>query len=60
MPSKPILIPGNISKKKSQSVYANEADVLNIALFGIKTAKEWGTKTRVKTATSEIMSMLPN
>lgn len=34
------LIPKNISKNQANIVYANEADVLNIALFG-KTAKEW-------------------
>ena len=34
------LIPENISKKRTNIMYANEADVLNIALFG-KTAKEW-------------------
>lgn len=34
------LIPDNISKTRINMVYANEADVLNVALFG-KTAKEW-------------------
>lgn len=34
------LIPENISKSRTNIVYANEADVLNVALFG-KTAKEW-------------------
>jgi hypothetical protein len=34
------LIPKNISKNQINIVYAHEADVLNIALFG-KTAKEW-------------------
>jgi hypothetical protein len=34
------LIPGTISKPNKGFVYANEADVLNIALFGL-TAKEW-------------------
>lgn len=34
------LIPKNISKKQINMVYANEADVLNISLFG-KTAKSW-------------------
>src|SRR3989338_2602414 len=37
------LIPENISKKRTNIMYANEADVLNIALFG-KTAKEWRDK----------------
>jgi hypothetical protein len=34
------LIPKNISKKQESFIYADEADVLNVALFG-KTAKEW-------------------
>lgn len=34
------LIPRNVSKNQTNMVYANEADVLNVALFG-KTAKEW-------------------
>lgn len=34
------LIPENISKNKVKIIYANEADVLNMALFG-KTAKDW-------------------
>jgi hypothetical protein len=34
------LIPVNISKNKEMVIYANEADVLNMSLFG-KTAKEW-------------------
>jgi len=37
------LIPENISKSKKKYVYADEADLLNIALFG-KTAKEWREK----------------
>ena len=34
------LIPENISKDQINMVYASEADVLNVALFG-KTAKDW-------------------
>ena len=34
------LIPHNISKSHMNFVYANEADLLNVALFGI-TAKDW-------------------
>ena len=34
------LIPKNLDKKQISFVYANEADVLNMALFG-KTAKQW-------------------
>lgn len=34
------LIPAEIDKKQASIIYANEADVLNVALFG-KTAKQW-------------------
>lgn len=34
------LIPEDISKRKQKFIYADEADLLNIALFG-KTAQEW-------------------
>ena len=34
------LIPANLTKKQINFIYANEADVLNMALFG-KTAKQW-------------------
>ena len=34
------LIPKEVTKKQIQLIYADEADLLNIALFGI-TAKEW-------------------
>ena len=34
------IIPASISKEQANFVYANEADVLNVALFG-KTAKQW-------------------
>lgn len=41
------LIPANISKNRTNIVYANEADVLNVALFG-KTAKEWRDEIKGK------------
>lgn len=34
------IIPQNLSKDQINQIYANEADVLNVALFG-KTAKQW-------------------
>jgi hypothetical protein len=34
------LVPGKVSAKQSSIIYATEADVLNMALFGI-TAKQW-------------------
>ncbi|GHV17977.1 hypothetical protein FACS189493_6620 [Spirochaetia bacterium] len=37
------LIPPELTVKQTLTIYANEADVLNIALFGI-TAKEWRDK----------------
>jgi len=35
-----IIIPNEITKEQANFVYANEADMLNVALFG-KTASEW-------------------
>ncbi len=37
------LIPNELSKEQINFVYANEADLLNVALFG-KTAKQWREK----------------
>lgn len=37
---KQYLIPAEVSEKQISFIYANEADVLNVALFGM-TAKEW-------------------
>ena len=37
------LIPQELTLQQTALVYANEADVLNVALFGI-TAKEWREK----------------
>ena len=34
------LIPRRLSSNQTSTIYANEADVLNIALFGM-TAKQW-------------------
>ena len=42
------LIPPKISKGKINVIYANEADLLNVALFG-KTAKEWREQNPDKT-----------
>ena len=41
------LIPVNVSKNKIHFIYANEADLLNTALFGI-TAKQWQTNNTDK------------
>ena len=38
-----IIIPLEISKEQASFIYANEADVLNVALFGM-TAREWRDK----------------
>ena len=34
------LIPGSLTKEQAKIIYASEADLLNVALFGI-TAQEW-------------------
>ena len=41
------LIPQNIAKNKINFIYANEADLLNLALFGIS-AREWKETNRDK------------
>lgn len=41
------LIPKEISKNQASFVYACEADILNVAIFG-KTAKEWKEETNEK------------
>lgn len=44
---KSYLLPPKISLKNANFVYANEADVLNVALFGL-TAKEWRERNEDK------------
>jgi hypothetical protein len=41
------LVPKKISSKTSSHIYADEADILNIALFGLS-AKEWRDKNKGK------------
>ena len=41
------IIPANITKEQEQYIYANEADVLNVALFGM-TAQQWRKANRGK------------
>ncbi len=41
------LIPNEITKQQASYVYANEADLLNVAVFGI-TAKEWRDENPMK------------
>ena len=59
------LIPKEITKQQTSIVYANEADLLNVALFGI-TAKEWRENNSDKTgnirnyATLEQLVVLSN
>ena len=59
------LIPQEITKQQTSIIYANEADLLNVALFGI-TAKEWREKNPDKTenirdfATLEQLVVLSN
>lgn len=42
-----VLIPEKVSGKHSSKLYADEADILNVALFGL-TAKEWRENNRGK------------
>jgi len=42
-----IVFPQKLSEKEASITYANEADVLNVALFGI-TAQEWKAKNKSK------------
>lgn len=59
------LIPQEVTKQQASFVYANEADLLNVALFGI-TAKEWRDNNPNKTgnirdyATLEQLVVLSN
>jgi hypothetical protein len=59
------LIPPEVSRYQVQFVYANEADILNMALFGM-TAKEWREKNQSKSgnvrdeATLEQLVVLSN
>ena len=59
------LIPKEITKQQTNIVYANEADLLNVALFGM-TAKEWRDKNLDKSgnirdyATLEQLVVLSN
>ena len=59
------LIPAEVDKKQAAIIYANEADVLNVALFG-KTAKQWrdenpNEKGNIRdTATIEQLVVLSN
>jgi len=43
------IIPEKISKTEEGFIYANEADVLNVALFG-QTAKKWREENPIKKA----------
>lgn len=42
---KSYLVPHKVSKKQEGYIYASEADILNVALFG-KTAKEWKSNNK--------------
>lgn len=42
-----IIVPQKLSSKESTITYANEADVLNMSLFGL-TAQEWKDKNKTK------------
>jgi hypothetical protein len=59
------LIPKTLTKEQSKLVYSTEADILNVALFGV-TAKEWKLKNKENllnlrdTATLEQLVVLSN
>ncbi|MFO7702403.1 MAG: KilA-N domain-containing protein [Psychroflexus maritimus] len=59
------LIPSKVTKKQTSFVYADEADLLNVALFGL-TAREWRNKNPNKSgnirdyATLEQLVVLSN
>lgn len=54
-----IIIPLEITKEQASFVYASEADVLNVALFGI-TAREWRDKNPDKKGIFAIMPKCRN
>lgn len=53
------LIPENIEGKTQGFTYANEADILNVALFG-KTAKMWRDENDGLNGNKEIMQLINN
>lgn len=53
------LIPSKLTKEQINIVYAEEADVLNMALFGI-TAKKWKKKIQIRQEILGIMLALMN
>ena len=53
------LIPQELSPTQTSIIYANEADVLNVALFGI-TAKQWREANPDQKEISEIMRQSTN
>ena len=50
------LIPKELTAQQVSMVYASEADVLNVALFG-RTAKQWRDENQEKKETLEIMHL---
>lgn len=44
---KEVLIPARVTQQQANAIYATEADLLNVALFG-KTAEEWRRANRGK------------
>lgn len=53
------LIPKRLSKEQTNIIFASEADLLNVALFGI-TAGKWREQNPKKKAILETMLMFPN
>jgi hypothetical protein len=53
-----IVIPNKLSPKDAQTVYANEADILNMSLFGV-TAKAWKLNNKNKSGNIRDHASLP-
>ena len=48
------IIPSQVNKTQQQIIYASEADLLNVALFG-KTAKQWRKENKGKEKINDII-----
>ena len=53
------LIPPELTPNQINQIYASEADILNLALFGM-TAARWRQNNKARTVISGTMPMLPN
>jgi len=51
------LVPKKVTKEQASRIYANEADILNVALFGM-TAKEWKDKNGTLRDTANVVQLV--